>query len=272
MVNLVAVQMTSTPNVEENLHFVEASLANTNIAPNSVVVLPECFACFGTKDINVLKHAEVQGSGLIQERLATLAKLHQCYIVSGTFPEQVPNEDKFSAACYVFGPTGEVLAGYRKIHLFDVSVDDATGSYKESNCTKAGSEVVTVKTDVGVIGLAVCYDVRFPGLFQAMGDIDILVLPAAFTQKTGEAHWHTLIQARAVEKQCFVVAANQTGVHVNNRETYGHSMIVSPWGEVLAQQEKLPGCIQVQCELELREKLKRNMPIAQHNRFRSQFV
>ena len=185
MVNLVAVQMTSTPSVEDNLNHVEQALANEQVPKDSLVVLPECFACFGTKDGELLNAAEVKDEGLIQQRLSALAKAHECYIVSGTFPMATNDASKFSAACLLFGPDGTVLADYRKIHLFDVSVDDNTGSYKESKFTNPGSEVVTVKTPIGNIGLAVCYDVRFPGLFTAMGDIDILVL-TKMTSKSSE--------------------------------------------------------------------------------------
>ncbi len=272
MVNLIALQMTSTPRVEENLDTVSALMASNNIQKNSLVVLPECFAFFGGKDKGQLAIAETKGSGLIQSHLASLAKQYQCYIVSGTFPVATSNPDKFSAACMLFDPNGDVLADYRKIHMFDVSVNDNTGSYKESATTLAGNEVVTVETPIGNIGLAVCYDVRFPGLFTAMGNIDILVLPAAFTQRTGEAHWHALLQARAIEKQCFVVAANQVGVHENGRETYGHSLVLSPWGETLAQQAHEAGLVQTCVTIAERETIKQNMPVAEHNRFRSHFV
>ncbi|NDV90350.1 carbon-nitrogen hydrolase family protein [Alteromonas sp. 345S023] len=272
MVNLVAIQMTSGPNVEENLAMVSHTLANSKLAKNSLVVLPECFACFGTKDGTLLSVAEPENVGKIQCKLSELAALHDCYIVSGTFPMQTENPLKFSAACLLFGPDGKTLADYRKIHMFDVSVDDNTGSYKESRFTKPGREVVVVETPIGNIGLAVCYDVRFPGLFTAMGDIDILVLPAAFTQKTGEAHWHTLVKARAIEKQTFVVAANQSGVHASGRETYGHSIIVSPWGETLAELPQGEGLIQANVDINERQAIKQNMPVADHNRFRSHFV
>ena len=272
MVNLVAVQMTSTPSVEDNLNHVEQAIAQEQVPKDSLVVLPECFACFGTKDGELLNAAEVKDEGLIQQRLSALAKAHECYIVSGTFPMATNDASKFSAACLLFGPDGTVLADYRKIHLFDVSVDDNTGSYKESKFTNPGSEVVTVKTPIGNIGLAVCYDVRFPGLFTAMGDIDILVLPAAFTQRTGEAHWHTLVKARAIEKQCYVVAANQTGEHQNGRETFGHSLVVSPWGETLSELPQNIGVIQTSVNIETRQAIKQNMPVAEHNRFRSHFV
>jgi len=156
--------------------------------------------------------------------------------------------------------------------MFDVSVNDATGSYKESRTTEPGDSVVTVETPIGNIGLAVCYDVRFPGLFTAMGDIDILVLPAAFTQRTGEAHWHALLKARAIEKQCFVVAANQTGIHANGRETYGHSLVLSPWGKTLAELETDKGVVAASVDIAERKTIKQNMPVAEHNRFRSHFV
>ena len=272
MVNLVALQMTSAPSVEENLDTVANEMALAKIEKNSLVVLPECFAYFGGKDKGQLAEAETKGEGKIQRRLSALAAQYQCYLVSGTFPVKTNSPEKFSAACMLFGPSGDVLADYRKIHMFDVSVNDNTGSYRESATTEAGSKVVTVETPIGNIGLAVCYDVRFPGLFTAMGDIDILVLPAAFTQRTGEAHWHALLQARAIEKQCFVVAANQSGVHANGRETYGHSLVLSPWGETLAERKTDVGLVSAKVDIAERETIKQNMPVAEHNRFRSHFV
>lgn len=272
MVNLVALQMTSTPDVNENLAAVSDAMADASIAPDSLVVLPECFACFGGKDKGQLAIAEAKGEGPIQAHLSQLAKDYQCYIISGTFPLKTKSADMFSAACMLFAPNGECLADYRKIHMFDVSVNDATGSYKESRFTQAGNEVVTVSTPIGNIGLAVCYDVRFPGLFTAMGDIDVLVLPAAFTQKTGEAHWHALLKARAIEKQCFVVAAGQTGTHANGRETFGHSIVISPWGETLAELATEKGVVKASVDIAQRETIKQNMPVAEHNRFRSHFV
>ncbi|GGW84016.1 carbon-nitrogen hydrolase family protein [Alteromonas halophila] len=272
MVNLVAVQMTSTPDVEENLSMVEAELARLKSDTPPLVVLPECFACFGTRDRELLDVAESSGDGLIQRRLAEMAKRYQCYLISGTYPVKANTDDKFTATCQLYGPDGECLADYKKIHLFDVAIDDNTGSYKESKYTQAGTEVVTVQTPIGNIGLAVCYDVRFSGLFNAMGDIDILVLPSAFTQHTGQAHWHSLVKARAIEKQCFVVAANQTGEHANGRRTYGHSLIISPWGDTLAELPTETGSIQASCDLNDRQALKAKMPVMQHNRFRSDFV
>lgn len=272
MVNLVALQMTSEPDIERNLNFVAKSLAKLAVTGDTLVVLPECFACFGTRDGTLLTVAETRGEGPIQDRLKVLAAKHQCYIVTGTLPLKGDDEEHFTASSLLIDPSGNVITEYQKIHMFDVAVKDATGAYRESRYTQPGKDVVVVDTPFGRIGMAVCYDVRFPGLFDAMGDIDILVLPAAFTQLTGAAHWHTLLRARAIEKQCFVVAANQTGVHANNRETYGHSIIYSPWGDTLAEREMSPGLIQAKVNCKDREQLKQNMPVSMHNRFRSHFV
>lgn len=272
MTHLVAIQMTSSPNVDENLNSVAKSLSKLNAIGDKLVVLPECFALFGGSDKAQLANAETRGDGPIQARLSQLAKQHECYIVSGTMPILADTAGKFTASSFVFDPTGASIAEYQKIHLFDVLVDDSTGSYKESRYTEPGKQVVVVDTPLGRVGMAVCYDVRFPGLFEAMGDIDILVLPAAFTQHTGAAHWHTLLRARAIEKQCFVVAAGQTGVHANGRTTYGHSIIYSPWGDMLAERETAPGLIQARIDVASRKKYKQSMPVQQHNRFRSDFV
>ena len=274
MVNLVAVQMTSTPDVEENLQFVESQLKALPdpAQTTSLVVLPECFARFGSRDGEQLAIAEAKGEGRIQSELSRMAKQYQCYLVAGTIPLKTDDTNKFTASSLLFSPQGELMAEYQKIHLFDVSVNDKTGSYLESKYTRHGGKVVVADTPIGRIGMAVCYDVRFSGLFTAMGDIDILVLPAAFTQRTGEAHWEVLLRSRAIEKQCFMVGAGQTGIHANNRETYGHSMIISPWGEILADNATDTGLVSAEIDINDRNKLKANMPVSQHNRFRSQLV
>ncbi len=272
MVNLVAVQMTSAPDVEANLRFVDEQLAALDTSEPTLVVLPECFASFGTRDRALLDLAEPRYSGTIGQAMQAMAKQYGVYLVSGTFPLQGDSEDKFTASCLLVGPDGNIIDEYQKIHLFDVAVNDNTGSYKESTYTQPGNRVVVCDTPLGRIGLAVCYDVRFTGLFDAMGDIDILVLPAAFTRFTGDAHWHTLVRARAIEKQCFVVAANQTGDHANQRQTFGHSVIYSGWGETLAELPVATGTVSASVDISSRNELKQNMPVAQHNQFRSDFV
>ena len=272
MVNLVAVQMTSQPDIDENLAYVKKQLDTLGTSEPTLVVLPECFARFGTRDRELLDVAEERYSGKIGQAMQDMAKKYGVYLVTGTFPLVSEDPDKFTASCLLVGPDGNVIDEYKKIHMFDVAIKDNTGSYQESKYTQAGDRVVVCDTPIGRIGLAVCYDVRFPGLFNAMGDVDILVLPAAFTQHTGNAHWHTLVRARAIEKQCFVVAPNQTGEHANGRQTFGHSVIYSPWGDTLAELGAQLGTAQARVSVSDREELKMSMPVSQHNQFRSDFV
>lgn len=269
---VVALQMVSCPEANTNLDTIDRLLAQLEVNAPTLVVLPECFACFGAPDKFQLEVAESLGDGPIQARLAQMAKHYGVWIVAGTMPIKTANPDKFAAACLLFNDRGEQLARYDKIHLFDVQVADNTGSYLESRYTQAGDSVVAIDTPFGRLGLAVCYDVRFPGLFQAMEQIDLLALPAAFTAATGAAHWHGLLQARSIEKQCYVVAANQGGVHNNGRETYGHSLIYSPWGELLGQHEQGPGLVTGMLDLQKIAAIRTKMPISQQNRFRSHFV
>jgi len=272
MVNLVAVQMNSEPNVTANLQWLADTMAESNLPSGSLVVLPECFSFFGGRDSEQLNMAEPSEGGMVANALKTLAKQYECHIFAGTVPVKTQDSHRFSATCRCINAQGNEIASYQKIHMFDVSVEDNTGSYKESASTMPGEHVVVADVEGVKVGVAVCYDIRFSGLFDVMGDIDVLVLPSAFTQKTGEAHWETLIRARAIEKQCFVVAANQVGVHKNGRQTYGHSMIVSPWGDILNQIQSNVGIIQESVNLAQREELKRAMPVYQHKKFRSHFV
>ncbi|GGO71282.1 carbon-nitrogen hydrolase family protein [Bowmanella pacifica] len=272
MVNLVAVQMLSTPNPEENLQTLATQLKGLDPSVPSLVVLPECFACFGGSDKTQLELAETLGEGPVQSALSALAAEHGIWMVAGTIPVRVPDKEKFTASSLLFSPSGQRVAHYRKIHLFDVQVADGTRTYLESKYTQAGEQVVVANTEIGRIGMAVCYDLRFAGLFQAMGEIDILVLPAAFTQVTGEAHWWPLLRARAIEKQCFVVAAGQGGQHANGRETYGHSTIITPWGEVLTSLAQGPGLVQALVDFDQMHEIRRNMPVGQHNQFRSELI
>jgi len=279
MPTLMALQMVSVPDVEQNLNQVEALIQarmpeESDARAPTLVVLPECFAYFGGKDSAQLDVAEPMGEGVIQSRLSNIAKKYGVWIVSGTMPTQVVDEaGRFEASCLVFDDQGSLRADYQKIHMFDVEVADNTGSYKESRTTKPGNKVVVIEdTPFGRLGLAVCYDVRFPTLFHAMGSIDVLALPAAFTQKTGEVHWHPLLQARSIEKQCYVVAANQGGEHNNGRMTFGHSCIYSGWGELLTEIRQGPGCVSAEMDFDQLKQIRSNMPVSQHNRFRSELV
>lgn len=270
MAELSAIQMVSSPDIAINFDQVERLLASSPVQSDRLTVLPECFACFGAGDKRLLEIAQ-QGSDEVLERIQSLAKRFNTWIVAGTVPVLTESGDKFSACCWVVDNVGELKARYDKIHLFDVSVEDNTGTYLESRFTQAGNQVVKIDTPFGCLGIAVCYDVRFPGLFQAMEDIDVLALPSAFTQKTGQAHWHPLLQARSIEMQCYVIGANQGGEHANGRQTYGNSVIYSPWGEQMALIDKGPGIIGTPLQPNLLKEIRSAMPIHEHKKFRSDF-
>ena len=272
---IVAVQMTSSPLVLDNLLFVEQQLKLLPLQRPCLVVLPECFACFGGGDKLILSIAENLHHGPIQLKLKQLAYQYGIWLVAGSLPLLCPTANKFTASCLLINENGEIVEEYQKIHLFDVQVADNTGTYLESRHTQAGNKLVVVNTPFGNLGLAVCYDIRFAGMFGAMDQIaqlDVLTLPAAFTQQTGQAHWHSLLTARAIENQCYIVAANQTGRHRNKRQTYGHSCIISPWGEKLAELPQDKGMIHAHIDHQLLADIRSNMPVYQHNKFRSHLV
>lgn len=272
MANLVAVQMVSTPEPEQNFARLNKLLQQLPEHGPTLVVLPECFSCFGGSDKLNLALAEAKGDGPIQSRLSELARQHGVWLCAGTIPIATDHPNKFTASSLLFDAQGESVSEYQKIHLFDVQVQDSTGHYQESATTQAGHKVVVARdTPFGHIGLSVCYDLRFPGLFQAMGEVDVITIPSAFTDKTGRAHWAPLLTARAIEKQCYVVAANQGGLHANGRETYGHSCIISPWGTTLDRVAKGEGIAQAKLEAESMQGIRKAMPVAKHNRFRSHF-
>ncbi|MDV6327889.1 carbon-nitrogen hydrolase family protein [Idiomarina sp. Sol25] len=259
--------MSSRPDPQDNLAIVAKLLEQLPATRPQLVVLPEAFSCFGAGDRAQLAMAETYKDGEVQKQLAALAKKHEVYLVGGTLP--IDAGERFSAASILFGPDGGILNRYDKIHLFDVDVADNTKEYRESKWTQPGSNVVTTATDFGVVGMAVCYDLRFPELFSALRQAgsQIIALPSAFTQVTGKAHWHALVRARAIEQQVFIVAPGQVGEHANGRETFGHSIIVSPWGEILAEQELDEGVVSVSVDVADIEPIRKQMPVAQQNQF-----
>lgn len=279
MINAFVLQMTSTPDVKENLAFVRSALLEKSRTlgaglHGSIVVLPECFACFGGKDNLNLGIAEETGNGSVQLELADIAKEFGIYLVAGSFPTKSQNKNKFLATCLVFDPSGMLIADYQKIHLFDVEVDDNTGSYRESDSTQAGNKLVVFDTPAGKVGVAICYDLRFPGLFQELRSLgaNTIVLPSAFTELTGDAHWLPLIQARAIENQLYMVAANQNGVHQNGRQTFGHSVVVSPWGNILVNAERQNGLFGAALDMVKLQEIRSKMPVFVHNQFKSRLV
>ncbi|WP_416307215.1 carbon-nitrogen hydrolase family protein [Neptunicella sp. SCSIO 80796] len=261
MAIVAALQMNSVVDVNQNLATVDKYLSQLSLSEPLLLVLPECFACFGGSDKDLLRVAEQRQTGVIQQNIAALAKKYAVWIVAGTVPIKVEDEQRYSASTLIFDDQGQVISEYQKIHLFDVEVNDNTRSYHESKYTRAGQNVVVFDSPFGRVGVAVCFDLRFPALFQAMGKVDVVVLPSAFTYVTGEAHWHALLKARSIELQSYLVAANQTGTHANGRQTYGHSQILSPWGEMLAEKTTEEGLILSTIDLDYVKSIRQKMPL-----------
>ena len=273
---LVACQLTSSPVIDNNFFQVERFLKQIAYLGDEqpiLVVLPECFALFGGEANLNQRHQETLGDGPIQQRLAQLAKKYNIWLAGGTIATKSQQSDRFFATLPVYNPQGEMVAHYQKIHLFDVDVNDNTGAYHESDTTVAGERVVVFDIEGITVGLAVCYDVRFAGLFQQLRakGAQVVVLPSAFTQPTGEAHWHALLRARAIENQFYMVAAGQVGIHANGRQTYGHSMIVDAWGEIITEQADGSGWVSGELDSKRLAQIRATMPIQQHNRFNSEF-
>lgn len=270
MVKLSAIQLTSMPDVDANLAVIEQQLSNLAFSDNHLVVLPECCLFFGGRDAEqlALAKATYQDNTLIKP-LAALAKKYAVNLVAGSIPLYQPAVDKFTNSSCVFLSSGEMIAQYDKIHLFDVNVDDNEKNYLESRYTQAGKNVVTANVNQLKVGLTVCYDLRFPELYRQLTTLgaDIVTVPSAFTQVTGQAHWESLLRARAIENQIYIVAAGQQGVHQNGRQTWGHSMIISPWGEILTCKTTGQGSISVDICLSELSKIRSAISVAEHNRF-----
>lgn len=236
---VAAVQMCSSDNVDENLRAADAFIKEAAAAQAGLVVLPENFALMSLTPADKLKHKETFGQGKIQNFLSNAAKENNVWIVGGTIPiASEDNENKVRAACLMYDNQGYLAARYDKIHLFDAIISE-TERHKESDVVEPGPEnnVVVVDTPVGKVGIAICFDVRFADHFRALFNrgAEIIVLPSAFTVKTGKAHWKLLTRCRAIDTFSYFIGAGQGGTHTSGRKTYGHSVIVDPWGEVVAE-------------------------------------
>lgn len=264
-----AIQMASSPNVNFNLLEADKLIAEAARAGAKLVALPENFALMGEHAGDKIRHREVQGSGPIQHFLAETAKKYAVWIVAGTVPLVAQSADKIRAACLVYNAQGELVARYDKIHLFDVNVPDTDEVYRESDTIEAGDTPVVIDTPFGKLGIAICYDLRFPEMIRQMQqqNMQVLVVPSAFTAQTGAAHWEVLLRARAIENLCYVLAPNQGGFHLNGRQTFGHSMIVDPWGTVLTCQKTGGGVVGAEIDLEKLHKMRASFPALQHRRF-----
>jgi deaminated glutathione amidase len=228
---VAAVQVVATTDVAHNLARAAALIERAAQRGAQLVVLPEYFCLMGRSDSDKVRIAEKAGDGPIQQFLADTARKHGIWLLGGTVPLQHPDGDKVWNSLLAFNPQGALAARYDKIHLFRFTKGNE--SYDEARTIGAGSQPVAVRCGTLNVGLSICYDLRFPELYRKLGALDLIVVPAAFTYTTGKAHWHTLLAARAIENQCYVLASAQGGQHENGRRTWGHSMLIDPWGAVL---------------------------------------
>lgn len=267
MAKVAVIQLVSSANIIDNLNALTPYFIQASEAGAELVVLPENFALMGKHEHDKLVLAEYFGEGGIQETIALLAKQFKLWIVAGTMPLYSDNHQRVRASCLVYDNLGACVARYDKIHLFDVCISN-TEAYQESLTVEAGDELVVVDTPIGRIGLSVCYDVRFPALYARLREqgAQLFTVPSAFTAVTGAAHWETLLRARAIENLCYVLAPNQGGCHENGRHTYGHSMIIDPWGKVLAEQENSTGVIIADIDLTHLSHLRKQFPCNEHHK------
>lgn len=237
---VAAIQMNSGPVVTANLDLADRLLGEAAAGGCTLVVLPENFALMPERGKDKARYAEEPGDGPVQSFLSAAAKKHGLWIIAGSMPLVSPAiaDERVYGACPVFDDSGKQQAVYRKIHLFDVDLVDKGESYRESASMYPGEDIVAVDTPAGRVGLTICYDLRFPELFRQLVDdgATLFTVPAAFTETTGKAHWHTLLRARAIENLAYVIAPGQYGRHPDDRSTFGHSLICDPWGRVLAEQ------------------------------------
>lgn len=268
MTRVAVIQMVSSDQLDDNLQRAEVLVRKAAGAGAKLVALPENFALMGRRQSDVLSIAEAEGEGPIQQRLAVLARSAGIWLLAGTMPMQTTQPDRVHSASLLFDDQGHQVARYNKIHLYDVDLPGRDESYRESNTFQAGDALQVVETPVGRLGLSVCYDLRFPELYRALQSqgADLFAIPSAFTATTGAAHWHTLIKARAIENLCTVLAPNQGGRHVNGRETYGHSLIVDPWGVTLAEAGTGEAVLLADLDQEAQRRMRQDFPVLQHHR------
>ena len=267
---VAAIQMASGPNVNANLIEVERLIRDNAESGIRLVVLPENFAFMGRQDQELLSIAEADGDGPLQAFLSQTASRYGIWLVGGTIPLKSSTPERVRAASLVINDQGTRVARYDKMHLFDVNLPGADEHYEESATIEPGNDPVVVDTPFGRLGIIVCYDLRFPELARHMQDsgVQLLAVPSAFTALTGKAHWETLIRARAIENLAYVIAAAQGGYHLSGRETHGHSMIVDPWGTILARLPRGSGYISRAIDRGFQDSVRRTFPTLQHRRLK----
>ncbi len=260
---VAAVQMVSTPDVAQNIATAGHLIKQAAQQGAALVVLPEYWALMGMNEEDKIAHGELPEGGVIQSFMASMARQHNVWLIGGTLPMAAEGGKVFNTTL-VYNPEGQLAARYDKIHLFGFT--KGSESYDESRTIVPGCEVASVALPFGQVGLSVCYDLRFPELFRALGSCTLLVLPAAFTYTTGQAHWEILLRARAIENQCYLLASAQGGTHVNGRRTWGHSMIIDPWGKMLAVLPEGEGVVTAELDLDYMAQVRENLPALKHRK------
>ena len=264
---IAALQMVSAPDLATNLATAERLIDQAAADGAQLVSLPEYFVQMGLHETDKFQIAEEFGRGPMQEMLAAKARQHAIWVAGGSIPMKTQDPTKVTNTALLFNPQGEVVARYDKMHLF--SYQDGTRNLDEGRTMAAGREIVTADTPLGRIGMSICYDLRFPELYRAMGEVDLILAPSAFTVPTGSAHWRVLLTARAIENQCYVLAAAQGGTHASGRQTYGHSMLVDPWGEVLSVLPHGEGVVMGEMNPERLKSVRHNLQALKHRRLKN---
>jgi nitrilase len=259
---IAAIQMASGPNVEGNLHEAGRLVAMASELGAKLVALPEYFAIMGMRDRDKVAVREAEGKGPIQQFLSDTAKKHKIWLVGGSVPLVASVPGKVRNSCLLYDDKGELAARYDKIHLF--GLDLGNEHFHEETTIEPGGEVVVANSPFGRLGLSVCYDLRFPELYRAMKEVDIILVPSAFTETTGKVHWETLIRARAIENLAYVLAPAQGGYHVSGRETHGNSMIVDPWGVILDRLPRGSGVVIAGVNPLYQASLRKSLPALTH--------
>ena len=259
---IAAVQMVSGSDIAQNLRDADCLVAEAAARGAQLVVLPEYFPLISGDDMDKVRAREQEGTGPLQDFLRETALRHKVWLVGGSIPMVASVLHKVRNSCLVFNDAGERVARYDKIHLF--GFQRGTERYNESQTIEHGGDVVAFDSPVGRVGLSICYDLRFPELYRSMGPVDLIVVPAAFTHTTGQAHWELLLRARAVENLCYVLAAAQGGKHPSGRMTWGDSMVVEPWGGVLERLAKGPGVVTADMDRARIAELRASLPALQH--------
>jgi nitrilase len=262
LIKIAAIQMASGPSVAANLSEAERLIEVAANQGAKLVVLPEYFAIMGMKETDKVAVREQEGKGPIQTFLSKIAKEHGIWLIGGSVPMVSNFPNKVRNSCLVYDDKGKQVARYDKIHLF--GLDLGNEHYHEENTIESGNAIQVVDTPFGKIGLSICYDLRFPELYRAMGEVNIIVIPAAFTETTGKAHWETLVRARAIENLSYVIAAAQGGYHLSGRETHGNSMIVDPWGVILDRLPRGSGVVIATMNPQYQTSLRKSLPALKH--------